>query len=186
MASHAQTSCDHLMRAFQDRLDTEAFDQIVSRLLSPALGVARQLVGCHATAEDAVQEAFLRVVRNRAQYRPCRPFTPWFYTILRNVCVDMLRRRARQDEAIRDLARQTPEFVEPGVSDVSDALEWLRRLPCGERDVLVLRIGHDLPLRDVAAALGISEEAAKKRAQRGLRRLRARALSSAALHPGAH
>ena len=171
------------MRAFQDRLDTGAFDQIVSRLLSPALGVARQLVCDHALAEDAVQEAFLRVIRSRGQYRRSQPFANWFYTILRNVCLDMLRRRARQRGMIRELALQTPEFVEPGASDASDALELLGRLPAGERDVLVLRTGHDLPFRDVAAALGISEEAAKKRAQRGLRRLRKHALTLTALYP---
>jgi DNA-directed RNA polymerase specialized sigma24 family protein len=45
-------------------------------------------------------------------------------------------------------------------------------VPAGERDVLVLRIVEGLPFADVAAALDISEEAAKKRAQRGLSRLR--------------
>jgi len=61
----------------------------------------------------------------------------------------------------------------------SSADDLLRRLPVGERDVLVLRVIEDLPFRDVAAALGISEEAAKKRAQRGLARLREDALTAA-------
>ena len=52
--------------------------------------------------------------------------------------------------------------------------ELLGALARSDQDVLVLRIVHGLGFRDVAAALGISEEAAKKRAQRALRRLRAK------------
>ena len=184
MQSQPNTPCDALMARFQDRLDAEAFDQIVSRVLSPALGVARQLLGCHALAEDAVQEAFLRVVRHRRQYQPSKPFMGWFYAILRNVCVDTLRRRARHQDAVRGLAHRRPEYSEHGSADASDAMELLGRLPAGERDVLVLRVAHDLPFRDVAAALGISEEAAKKRAQRGLRRLREQTPLPAVLHAG--
>ena len=51
-------------------------------------------------------------------------------------------------------------------------MDMLAGLPKDAQAVLTLRIVHDLPFRDVAAALGISEEAAKKRAQRALRLLR--------------
>jgi DNA-directed RNA polymerase specialized sigma24 family protein len=50
----------------------------------------------------------------------------------------------------------------------------MRALPPLERDVLVLRIVEGLSFAEIAAAVGISEEAAKKRSQRGLQRLRAR------------
>ena len=53
-------------------------------------------------------------------------------------------------------------------------MQLLSSLTCDDQDVLVLRIVHGLRFRDVAAALGISEEAAKKRAQRALKRLRTR------------
>jgi len=184
MPNSPDRMCQRLMARFQDRGDVEAFEQIVSRLLAPAVGVARQLLGCPALAEDAVQEAFLRVVRHQHRYRPSEPFTNWFYTILRNVCRDVLRRRARQHGLVRNLSRHTPEYADPPDDGEADAWALLRRLPAGERDVLVLRIGHDLPFRDVGAALGISEEAAKKRAQRGLRRLRQYTLAPASLPQG--
>jgi DNA-directed RNA polymerase specialized sigma24 family protein len=72
----------------------------------------------------------------------------------------------------------SPPITDGGASPtlrtyLSEIPKLLDVLAHNERDVLVLRIVHGLGFRDVAAALGISEEAAKKRAQRALRRLRA-------------
>ena len=165
------TTSEALMARYQKRLDAEAFDEIVSRFLTPALAVAREILSDAALAEDAVQEAFLRVVRRRQQYDPSRPFASWFYTVLRNVCTDMLRHRARQTKVIQLASYGKADAEQPSL-DSLDSLDLLRKLPRDSRIVLTLRIVQDMPFRDVAAALGISEEAAKKRAQRALRSLR--------------
>jgi RNA polymerase sigma-70 factor (ECF subfamily) len=164
------------MARFQARLDSEAFEQIVSCYMSPALAVARQILSDHALAEDAVQESFLRVIRKRDQYVSTSPFSCWFYAIVRNVCVDMLRRQARQKQAMEEIA--SGGYDRTTRTEVSEIPKLLDGLAPGERDVLTLRIVQDLQFRDIAAALGISEEAAKKRAQRALRRLRAKTRSS--------
>jgi len=160
------------MRRYQERLDEAAFDQIVGRFLSPALAVACQLLSERALAEDAVQETFLRLVRRRERYDPSRPFATWFYAILRNVCIDMLRRRARREQAVQEASAEQARR-EPGPPPSLDPFALLARLGEDDRAVLRLRVVQDMPFRDVAAALGVSEEAAKKRAQRALRRLRA-------------
>lgn len=160
------------MVRFQMRLDSRAFDGLVSAYMRPAVGVARQILSDRTLAEDAVQESFLRVVRKRHQYIPGSPFSCWFYAIVRNVCADMLRKRKRENRKIKEAAVVfEPERSRTDLPEVPELLNVLRRC---DRDVLVLRIVHGLGFRDVAAALGISEEAAKKRAQRALRRLRNR------------
>lgn len=170
MQRNAVISDEALMVRFQARLDSCAFEQIVSAYMKPAVGVARQILSDRALAEDAVQESFLRVIRKRHQYVPASPFSCWFYAIVRNVCVDILRKRTREKDTIRAVADRRgsapPQIDSPGIPEL---LSVLNR---SDRDVLVLRIVHGLGFRDVAAALGISEEAAKKRAQRALRRLR--------------
>jgi RNA polymerase sigma-70 factor (ECF subfamily) len=140
--------------------------------MKPAVGVARQILSDHAMAEDAVQESFLRVIRKRHQYIPGNPFSSWFYTIVRNVCTDMLRKNSRESRRIREIA--TSRESQSKRSDLPKIPEILSVLPRDDRDVLMLRVVHGLGFRDVAAALGINEEAAKKRAQRALRRLRTR------------
>jgi len=178
---------ERLMARFRSRLDSAAFDHLASRFLRPATAVAQEILSDRTLAEDAVQEAFLRLIRHRDRYDPAKPFAPWFYAIVRNVSVDLLRRRARYREALDDLVARLPDdaMVEPfaetpdGPMAASGATDLLALLPRGERAVLVLRIVEGMPFREVAAALGLSVEAAKKRAQRGLRRLRDRVLAPA-------
>lgn len=168
------------MERYQDHIDAEAFDEIVLRFVSPAVAVAHQILADRVLAEDAVQEAFLRIVRRREQYRRGRPFASWFYAILRNVCTDMLRERTRRRRLLSEASARGPaQEAEPWAA-ASDVADLLAGLPKNDRAVLTLRIVHDLPFRDVAAALGVSEEAAKKRAQRALRRLRSQALPESA------
>ena len=148
---------------------------LMVRHASGTTATARRVLGDASLAEDAVQEAFLRVVRRRQSYVPARPFASWFYTILRNVCVDMLRGRARRARLIEEATLHRQAIAPPrAAAESPDAMHLLGQLPDGERNVLVLRIIHELPFHEVAESMGISEDAAKKRAQRGLRRLRDR------------
>ncbi len=165
-------SPETLMARFQARLDSDAFEQIVSLYISTAHAVATQILLDNTLAEDAVQESFLRVIRKRNQYIPGSPFSCWFYAIIRNVCVDMLRKQAREKNILKNAAT-TAEPNKPR-NELFEIPKVLNVLANNERNVLVLRIVHGLGFRDVAAALGISEEAAKKRAQRALKRLRAK------------
>ena len=160
------------MARFQDHPDADAFRPIVSSYTGPALGVARQFLSDRSLAEDAVQETFLRVIRRRGQYKRSKRFSSWFYAILRNVCIDMLRKQSHDKRATQEIAHRATAPLQSTQSN--DATELLEALPAEQREVIKLRIMEGMPFRDIGAALGISEEAAKKRAQRGLRRLRER------------
>ena len=166
-------SAEQLMAQYQLDQGAAAFDSLFSMYFRPAVAVARQILRDSALAEDAVQETFIRVARGCQQYSPSKPFSNWFYAILRNACTDTLRKDRRYGRAIQELfhlRRSRPETV----SSVPPELDCLQRLPQAEREVLVLHIVEEMQFDEVAAAMGISKEAAKKRAQRGLRRLRER------------
>ncbi len=169
------------MARFQRHDDAEAFDALAEEFISPALGVAMQMLKDRAAAEDAVQDAFLRVIRKRDQYDPARPFAPWFYSLLRNICRDKLRRRSREQTALEAEAAERDLVVVPDADAPEPDFPGLRlldQLGEKERAVLRLRIVHDMSFPDIAAALDISHAAAKKRGQRGLRRLRGIARSA--------
>ena len=179
------------MARFARQLDRDALEQIVSCYMGPALAVARRILSDEALAEDAVQESFLRVIRKHRQYitgtplraKPGSCFSCWFYTIVRNVCIDMLRKQRRHKKAMDRIScimhgASNYESSAASGKSLSERPKLLEGLSRGEREVLELRIIHNLGFCDIAAALGISEEAAKKRAQRALRRLRAKICDS--------
>jgi RNA polymerase sigma-70 factor (ECF subfamily) len=165
-----ETKHDDLMARFKKHLDETAFERIVNDYTPPASALAHQMLQDPTLAEDAVQETFVRVIRKRRQYVSSRPFSHWFYAILRHICIDMLRKQKREKNAARYLAHRIKRFIrnEPE----SECISLLNTLPLHERSVLDLRVVHSMSFEEIAVALDISVEAAKKRAQRGLRKLR--------------
>lgn len=164
-----------LMQRFRESDDESAFDELISRYYRPALVVARGRLPSRADlAEDAVQEAFIRTVRHRDRFDCRRPFAAWFYAILRNVCVDFGRKETRREQQIRELTLEQERAADERQT-APDAMALLRALSPGDREILVYRFIHGLSLQEIAEQLGISEEAAKKRAQRALKQLRAAA-----------
>ena len=172
------TTDEALMSRFRDVFDQAAFDTLLSRHYSRALLVAGRLLGDHAAAEDAVQEAFIRVVRSRREFDPARSFAGWFYTIVRHVATDLLRRRARRARQAEELAREARDV--PLATPVTPALaveELLLPIPPADRDILILRVVEGLSFAEIGIRLGCTEEAAKKRSQRALQLLRERTKS---------
>ncbi len=176
-AEIASASDEALMDDFRAGGDERVFEELVRRHSAPACRAALAILGSIGAAEDAVQESFLRLVRARRAWRPGSVYRSWFYSILRNVCRDELRR----------CARPTQDPIQPGLPaahEPSAALELREQaaaaarafaeLPEGEREVLSLRVHGGLEFSQVAEAVGISTEAAKKRACRALELLRRR------------
>lgn len=160
-----------LMRRFQETMDEGVFRLLASRHYETALRLAQRRVGSHSTAQDAVQEALIRVVRYRRHYHSSRPFAPWFHTILRNVCTDILRQEARRRNSLRSLSEAMPLLP---VSDPrrEKLVELLAGLPGSNVQLLRLRYVCGLSLGELASQCQSSQEAVKKRIQRLIHRLR--------------
>lgn len=75
----------------------EAFDTLVERYIRRAMAVAREYAADLDETEDLVQEAFQRTVRGLARFDDRQRFAPWFFTILRNVSRNAVRRNARTE-----------------------------------------------------------------------------------------
>ncbi|OHB75401.1 MAG: hypothetical protein A2Z25_02775 [Planctomycetes bacterium RBG_16_55_9] len=163
-----------MMSRFKQGLDEAAFERLICDYTPPAAALAHQMLRDPALAEDAVQEAFVRVIRKRRQYVASRPFSHWFYAILRNICIDMLRKRQREKNAVQHLTHRIGSYIrKERAPDGPEAISGLlNALPLQERAVIELRAVRAMTFEEIAIALDISQEAAKKRAQRGLRKLR--------------
>jgi RNA polymerase sigma-70 factor (ECF subfamily) len=128
---------------------------------------ALRLVGNHEDAEDVSQEAFARAYRHLGDCDIERPFYRWFSRILRNLCINHLRKRSRggfplsldgdEDHPPPPVASTHPD---PSVlAERSEALEHLwremGRLSAEHREILTLREIEELTYQEISEILGI-------------------------------
>jgi RNA polymerase sigma-70 factor (ECF subfamily) len=146
--------------------DAEAFEALVRRHERRVYGLARRLLGRPEDAEDAAQEAFLRLYRALDRLDPGRPVLPYLYRLTVNVCRDLGRRlRLSAAVSLDDLApsREPPDAGADTAAAARLAEQRriaaaaLRSLPEKQRAALVLRDLQGLTTREVAEVLGTSE-----------------------------
>ncbi len=183
---------ESLMVRYQ-RGDRQAFTILVRRHQSALYNFAVRLIGAPSAAEEVVQDAFVRVVQNAAEFKHEARFTTWVYTIVRNLCIDHLRKRA---------LRRHPSLVEPSsgkssseggegpslgerTEDPRASVEReatgrelavkiaaaVEALPDDQREVFLLREGSNLPFKEIAEITGVPENTVKSRMRYALERL---------------
>jgi RNA polymerase sigma-70 factor (ECF subfamily) len=140
-------------------------------------GVAYRMLGSLSEAEDAVQEAWLRL--ERVEAGTVDNLAGWLTTVVSRVCLDMLRsRKSRREEPVSDPAVVGWEVVDPeGEAVLADSvgvalLVVLDTLTPAERLAFVLHDLFGLPFEEIGPIVGRSPEAARQLAHRARRRVR--------------
>ena len=120
-------------------------------------------------ADDCFQETFLAAMRAYPSMRPDNP-RAWVLTIAHRKALDHFRARKRRPVAVGDL----PDLPAPEAPELRDDGVWQRvhALPPKQRAAVLLRFAGDLTHGEVATVMGVSEEAARRNAFEGLRKLR--------------
>ncbi len=175
--SAAPTSDDPLAQLIGQGAFREAVG-LAARQHGAAIGrLCMSMLGSQAEAEEAAQEALIAAFDGMASFRGEGSPKAWLMGIARHICAKRLEIRTRQQNRLRlvydaDAEAQLPDDVvelRRAAQRVRLALEQLRPT---EREALLLRYGAELSYREVGLACGIEEGAARKRASRGLNRLR--------------
>jgi len=137
-----------------------------------------RFLGDRQTAEDLLQETFLRVFASREAYRPTAAFRTWLFTIARNLLVDHSRRAFARPEDLDAEALQTMADPSPNPLtrleglDLEERLQTaITRLPPFQREVVLLSRFADLSHEEIAQVTGASAGAVRVALHRGLRRL---------------
>jgi RNA polymerase sigma factor (sigma-70 family) len=167
----------------QSDWQTEEFEQHRQHLQ----GVAYRMLGSTSEAEDAVQEAWLRL--SRADTEAVANLGGWLTTVVARVCLDMLRaRRARREDYVGSWLPEPVVTIENGPEDeavLADSvglalLVVLDTLTPAERLAFVLHDMFGMPFDEIAPIVDRSEAAARQLASRARRRVRG---ATAALDP---
>lgn len=181
------TDDQQLLDRYRREGSRKALDQLIQRHLRLVYSSAvRQLRDPHL-AEDVTQAVFLVLMKKADSIRLGVAVGGWLLAVTRRACLDAVRRRdTRQQYEQRAAAERT----EAGAALQQDWV-YLRdlidgamaRLSGPDRDAVVLRYFEDRSAAEVGAELGLSEDAARKRASRALDRLRDILLRQGAVLP---
>jgi RNA polymerase sigma-70 factor (ECF subfamily) len=173
----AEKSDAELVREMCDER-AEALERIFHRYVRLVTAIAQRILNDRAEAEDITQEVFLEIYRKAHLYSPARgTFRVW---LLQYVYHRTLRRKAvlrRRAAYCGDSIETIEEQAEDGRRGLTrDECRWvlhslIERLPSRQRITLELTCFEDLPLRDVAARLGVSVGCTRHYYYRGLARL---------------
>jgi RNA polymerase sigma-70 factor (ECF subfamily) len=157
--------------------DRAALEQLLARHYDRIHAICRRVIGGARDADDAAQEAMIRIVRGLDAFDGRSAFSTWSHRVATNTALDELRRRARrpQLQLVRDDAGASPpdpvddDAHRPieAVADRAAIDDALAGLPEDFRLAVVLRDVADLDYAEIAAALDVPVGTVKSRIARG-------------------
>ena len=159
------------LAALESGGDRKMFAEIYQRHHIKMERAAIKILRDQSAAEDAVQNAFMQVIRHfeKIYEIPCEELPFWLISIVKNEALMILRKRSRI-VSLPELESLT-EAAE-AVSEYSELVELFRQLPDTYRAILEMKILFGYSVRDIAKRLGVSEMAVSTRASRGRALLR--------------
>ncbi len=167
---------DEALMARVARGDEAAYRLLTRRHVAAMLGLARRILGNAGDAEDAVQEAMLRVWTHAPRWQPLAAFKTWLTRIVVNLCLDRKRRKPWVGlEAAGDIIDPTPDAAEQAEQSEQDRLvaKATAELPDRQRTAIVLTYGDGMSNAQVAEILDTTVSAVETllvRAKQNLRK----------------
>nr|WP_246480056.1 sigma-70 family RNA polymerase sigma factor [Motiliproteus sediminis] len=168
------------MHAFA-RGQTDAFDRLYDRYRAPLLRFYRRQTGSAETAEELLQEAFMRLIRTRDSFPHDTPFRLYFWRLARNLLIDHYRRQHRSlpasygdfhPEQVAADERVQPDREACCGQQVNRLLQLISELPTAQREAFLLREETGMGLEEIAQLTDSSRETVKSRLRYAVGKLR--------------
>lgn len=162
--------------------DSAALEALYSRYGRVTYGLSLRMLSNAEQAEEIVQEAFWRVWRRSTTFQADAIFAPWLFGIVRNLCIDELRRRQSRPASSGGVDEEILQAVPDQNSDV-DSLAWANErrriitdalvdLPADQRRVIELAYFNGLSQREIAEQLNDPLGTVKTRTRLALQKLK--------------
>jgi RNA polymerase sigma-70 factor (ECF subfamily) len=157
--------------------DTHAFAELVDKYKQPVTNVAARMLRDPTEAEDLAQNVFIQVYKSAGRYQVASKFSTWLFTIVRNLCLNEIRRRTRHPADSMDASHREQEdqpwhqFEDKKSFSPPDSLlqreletkieQALAELPENQRLAMVLCRQDELSYEEIAEVLDCSLPATK-------------------------
>lgn len=165
--------------------DKQAYINIINKYNNPLYATILRMTKNHQTAQDLVQEAFIKVYEQLRKYDQKGSFKSWLYKVAINHCLDQLRKKKdilEQVENERMINDATPERVFLKKEKSRELERLVSYLPEDERLILLLRYANDLSYDDICKTLRISLADVRNKLHRAKKKLRIQAQKGGYFH----
>ena len=157
--------------------DLDAFDRLMELYQPKALRVAYLISGSYADSEDIVQETFVACYVKRREIRNPEAFKSWFYRTLSRNAWRVCRKKKREqpsEELFSEEMKAPGELLNEMVQKEEEELIYqaICSLPIKQRTVVVFYYYNQMPIKEIAKALGCLEGTVKSRLYHAKRKLR--------------
>jgi RNA polymerase sigma-70 factor (ECF subfamily) len=167
---------DHELAVRAQAGDRAAFGELYDRYAKDIYAFAYWRLYTREAAEDATSDIFMKALTALPRYRvDAGTFKAWLYTIARNTVIDLVRSRkptVELEDAIHVPETESSAHRLGDVLDAARVLPYLKALSDEQRDIVILRVWHDLSHKEIARVLRMSEASSKMGFSRAIKRLR--------------
>ena len=161
--------------------DKQAFGKLIQAYQGPVYNLAYRMLNNSREAEEAAQEAFIRVYTRIDSYNPKHKFSTWVLSIASNYCIDLIRKRRAillsideplpSHPALMSEKESGPESQALSAEREVQVQELLQSLPEDYRQAVVLRYWYEYSYDEIAEVMQTSVSAIKSRLFRARRLL---------------
>lgn len=152
--------------------DKESFRQFYEAYADYAIRTASAIMRNREMAKDAVQETFIRVYRQIISYNPELPFDPWFYRILTNECLRLLKKESPLSQFEQPDLENALSLAEESFDHLSDLYDTIQSLDDIHRIPLILKYVKGFTEKEIADILRLNHNTVKSRLFKGRKRLK--------------
>jgi len=163
----------------QDSSPTAAveFEQLIHEYQGALIRYAYKILRNNETAQDIVQEAFLRYAKNPPQYGVPRQKASWLFRVTHNLCIDLLKRESKRSDVYEKVEKPKPDFIPSEGIIAREGWEqlavFLEKLSDNQRCVIILFFQEDKSYKEIAELTGLSLSNVGMLLHRGLKKLKA-------------
>lgn len=162
-----------LLREFVETNSEDSFSELRARHVNWVFSTALRQVGDRATAEDVTQAVFTILALKARRLKAEIVLSAWLFRVVRYTAIDAIRREVRRRQREQIAVETNLDDAGLGWEEVSPMVdECLAKLRSADQKAILLRFYEQKPWRDVGAALGLNENAARVRVDRALEKLR--------------
>jgi len=161
--------------------DREAIANLIHAFQRPVYNMAYRMLNNQQEAEEATQEAFIRMVTRLESYNNEYKFSTWLLSITRNYCIDLIRKKKMLHLSIDEPLPPHPALIsERSKNPEQSAMyadkqvmvqEMLQKLPEDDREAIVLRYFYDHSYDEIASIMETTVSSVKARLFRARQKL---------------